>query len=85
MIAILFQPHASFPAGLVGSLFVLVCGASGLLTWGLSVKPTFRWKLALTVGAIGALTAVTLAVICNSCMGCDPWWMEWFWICFPAN
>ena len=87
MIAMVFQPHASFPIGLVGSLLVLGVGASGLLTWLASNEPRWRLRRALVGAAVAAalfflvIRAVASQVICGACIGCDPWWLEYFWLC----
>jgi uncharacterized membrane protein YgaE (UPF0421/DUF939 family) len=46
-------------------------------------KRTQRILIGLLVAAI--VSAPLKAVICGACIGCDPWWLEYFWICIPAN
>lgn len=84
MVAVVFVSHA------YGTLLPWgwVIGACSLVLVALGLQVALPKRPARI--ALGALVAVTLIgiawpvmaqLICPSCSGCDPFWLEFFWIC----
>jgi hypothetical protein len=64
---------------------VLAAGIGPMGSW-LHATPR-RWKLArigavVAIAVLGATTAY--AGWCSACQGCDEFWLEWFFICWPS-
>lgn len=88
MFAVLFyMPHGAYGFGwwLMAGLVIL----AGLGPFGAWVRATrtrlLVAKATATVIIAGLIGATTYAAICGACQGCDPFWMEWFYICWPVN
>lgn len=75
------QLLATLGTVLVALLIGIVWGADALmrrLGWSRRTR-----TLVLAVGLVAFFARPIYGVLCASCMGCDPWWMELLWICVP--
>jgi hypothetical protein len=78
MLAVAFVPFAAHT--LVPWGWVIV--AMTLVLLGIALRhdrPAFA--ALVTIAIVAVAWPVIAQTICGSCIGCDPWWMEFFWIC----
>jgi hypothetical protein len=84
MVAVLLPAVSVVPVWLVVAGVILAAGLAPIATWaGRALRSQLARRFLLAVFFACILARTTYAVICPSCGDCDPWWLEWFWICFP--
>jgi MFS family permease len=84
MVAVLFVTQSAVSAWIWAALLVAAVGLTPIASWFVQAwKHQTGRRLILAVFFAFILARGTYAVICPSCAGCDPWWLEWFWVCFP--
>lgn len=88
MVSVLFYvPKGGLGIGwwLMAAL-VIAAGAGPFGAWlrATTARATAA-KLVMALMVAGLVATTTYAVICPACEGCDPWWLEHFWICIPAQ